>query len=82
MMGNREAQASAIQLVTLEELVPRDHFLRTLDRALALGFVPGFLKKAYPSRRGRPGVDTRLAVTLSTQLKTLEAIESRDKDSS
>ena len=64
MMGNREAQASAIQLVTLEELVPPDHFLRKLDRALDLGFVPGFLKKAYPSHLGRPGVDTRLAVRM------------------
>jgi IS5 family transposase len=64
MMGKREAQASAIQLVTLEELVPSDHFLRKLDRALELGFVPGFLQPAYPSRRGRPGVDTRLAVRM------------------
>lgn len=64
MMGKREAQASAIQLVTLEELVPSGHFLRKLDRALDLGFVPGFLQAAYPSRRGRPGIDTRLAVRM------------------
>ena len=64
MMGKRDAQSSAMQMVTLEELVPRDHFLRRLERALDLGFVPGLLRKAYPSDLGRPGVDTRLAVRM------------------
>ena len=48
MMGKRKAQPSAMQMVTLEELVPQDHFLRKLDRVLDLHFVPGFLKKTYP----------------------------------
>ena len=64
MMGKREAQPSALQVVTLEELVPQGHFLRKLDGVLDLRFVPEFMQPAYPSKRGRPGVDTRLAVRM------------------
>ena len=64
MMGKRDAQTSAMQMVTLDELVPQDHFVRKLNRALDLGFVPELLQKAYPSDLGRPGVDTRLAVRM------------------
>ena len=65
MMGKRNAQPSAMQMVTLEEFVPQDRFLRKLDRVLDLRFVHGFLQKTYPSQRGRPGVDRRLAVRMS-----------------
>ena len=64
MMGKREAQPSALQVVTLEELVPQGHFLRKLDAVLDLRFVPEFMQPAYPSNRGHPGVDPRLAVRM------------------
>ena len=64
MMGKPDTQSSMMQMVTLEELVPADHFLRKLDGVLDLGFVPQFLKKAYPSDTGHPGVDPVLAVRL------------------
>ena len=64
MMGKRESQPSALQVVTLEELVPRGHFLRKLDAVLDLRFVPEFMRPAYPSNRGHPGVDPRLAVRM------------------
>lgn len=64
MIGRRDSQGSLMQMVSLEQLVPYDHFLRKLDQVLDLGFVPKFLQKAYPSHRGRPGVDPRLAVRM------------------
>ena len=64
MIGRRDAQGSMMQMVSLEQLVPSDHFLRKLDLVVDLGFVPGFLQEAYPSQLGRPGVDTRLAVRM------------------
>ncbi len=63
-MGKVDAQESLVQLISLEQMVPEKHFLRDLDAALDLGFVPGFLKKAYPSNRGAPGVDPALAVRM------------------
>ena len=64
MMGRVDAQGSMMQLVSLEQLVPLDHFLRKPDSVLDLGFVPGFLRAAYPSNLGHPGVDPVLAVRL------------------
>ena len=64
MMGKVDAQGSMVQMVSLEQLVPQAHFLRKLDAVLDLGFVPGFLQKAYPSHVGHPGVDPLLAVRM------------------
>jgi len=64
MMGKVDAQGSMVQMVSLEQLVPQGHFLRKLDAVLDLGFVPGFLQKAYPSNVGHPGVDPLLAVRM------------------
>ncbi len=64
MMGKRNAQTSAMQMVTLEELVPQNHFLRKLDRVLDLRFVPGIMKQIYPSELGRPSIDGLLAVRM------------------
>ena len=64
MMGKPDAQGSMIQMVSLEQLVPADHFLRKLDAVLDLGFVPKHLQKAYPSNLGHPGVDPLLAVRM------------------
>lgn len=64
MMGKHDAQSSMIQFTSLEQLVPKDHFLRKLDRVLDLAFVPRFLKKAYPSNLGNPSVDPLVAVRM------------------
>src|SRR5215212_11505391 len=42
--------------VSLDRLVPRDHFYRHLDTALDLGFVRDWVREAY-SDRGRPSID-------------------------
>lgn len=43
-------------VVSLDALVPRDHFYRHLERSLDLGFVRDWVSDAYPSR-GRPSID-------------------------
>ena len=63
-MGKVDAQGSMMQMVSLEQLVPLDHFLRKLDAVLDLGFVPGLLQPAYPSNLGPPGVDPVLAIRM------------------
>jgi transposase len=42
--------------VSLEALVPPDHFYRHLDAALDLGFVRGWARELY-AERGRPSID-------------------------
>ncbi len=42
--------------ISLEELVPRNHFYRHLERALDLAFVRDLVREAYAGI-GRPSID-------------------------
>ncbi len=42
--------------VSLEELVPQDHFYRHLEETLDLGFVRDWTRELY-AERGRPSID-------------------------
>lgn len=44
-------------MVTIEDLVPEDHFLRKLERALDLSFVYEESAHLYSGRYGRPPID-------------------------
>ena len=57
MLGPEKARAlDRPVLVSLEALVPRDHFYRHLERRLDLSFVRELTRDRY-STTGRPGVD-------------------------
>jgi transposase len=56
MMGSKERQFAPLIHVSLEELVPQDHFYRHLERTLDLSFVRAFVEKTY-AQRGRPSID-------------------------
>ena len=44
-------------MVTIEDLVPEDHFLRKLERSLDLSFVYEETAHLYNRRYGRPPID-------------------------
>src|SRR5687768_8196718 len=56
MMGIKERAFAPLPPVSLEDLVPPDHFYRHLERALDLGFVRDLVKGAYADN-GRPSID-------------------------
>jgi transposase len=56
MMGTKERSFSPLNHVSLEELVPQDHFYRHLERTLDLSFVREFVHENYAAR-GRPSID-------------------------
>jgi hypothetical protein len=56
MMGHKERAFGPLPPVTLEELVPADHFYRHLERSLDLSFVRALVRDAY-AERGRPAID-------------------------
>jgi transposase len=47
---------NASVLVSLEYLVPKDHFYRHLEATLDLSFVRNWVKECYADR-GRPSID-------------------------
>ena len=46
-----------LHMVTLEELVPQEHFLRKLERTLDLSFVYELTADLYSRKYGRPPID-------------------------
>ena len=56
MMGTKARCFTPVPAVSLDELVPADHFYRHLDRVLDLSFVRDLVQGRYASG-GRPSVD-------------------------
>ncbi|HEX6553800.1 MAG TPA: IS1182 family transposase [Ktedonobacteraceae bacterium] len=56
MMGLKERAFAPVVAVSLEELVPQDHFYRHLQEVLDLSFVYDLVREYY-SVAGRPSVD-------------------------
>jgi len=56
MMGIKERAFGPLPSVTLEELVPPDHFYRHVEAALDLAFVRDVVREAYAGA-GRPSID-------------------------
>jgi transposase len=56
MMGSKERTFAPLPPVTLEELVPPDHFYRLLERSLDLAFVRDLVHEFYADS-GRPSID-------------------------
>src|SRR6266700_7255645 len=56
MMGMKERQFAPLINVSLEALVPQDHFYRHLEKSLDLSFVRAFVQKTYAGG-GRPSID-------------------------
>ncbi len=56
MMGSKQRSFTPLSNVSLEELVPQDHFYRHLERTLDLSFVREFVEQTYAGG-GRPSID-------------------------
>jgi transposase len=56
MMGTKQRRFAPLINVSVEELVPQDHFYRHLERTLDLSFVREFVQETY-AHGGRPSID-------------------------
>ncbi len=56
MMGTRQRNVVPLSHISLEDLVPPDHFYRQLDEKLDLSFVYEFVQERY-AKAGRPSID-------------------------
>ena len=64
MMGpKQEAQAALFYEFSLEDHVPQDHLLRSIDRFVDLSDIRQYLAKFY-SHTGRPSVDPELLIRM------------------
>src|SRR5690349_18317944 len=56
MMGMKERSFAPLVNVSLDDLVPTDHFFRHLEKTLDLAFVREFVQQTYAGG-GRPSID-------------------------
>src|SRR4028118_442402 len=56
MMGTKVRRFEPLSNVSLETLVPKDHFYRHVERTLDLSFVRDLVRSCYAAG-GRPSVD-------------------------
>ena len=55
-------EQTAIEMVTLDELVPPDHLLRKIDAVVDFSFIHDLTAPLYCADNGRPPLDPTLAV--------------------
>ncbi len=57
MQGRQFFDPCAETVISLESFVPKDHFLRKIDRELDLSFVRELTAPCYADGLGRPSID-------------------------
>jgi transposase len=67
MMGTKERRFAPLLNVSVEELVPHDHFSRHLERTLDLSFVREFVRPTYAGG-GRPSIDPVVCFKLQLEM--------------
>lgn len=60
MIKRKTEQQTKIELVCIEELVPREHLLRKIDKAISFSFIHEKVKDLYCPDNGRPAIDPEL----------------------
>lgn len=64
MLKDRAPTQSELEFVCIDELVPADHLLRKIDKAIDFSFIHDLVKDLYCSDNGRPAFDPTLLFKL------------------
>jgi Transposase and inactivated derivatives len=62
MLTERNGVQLKLHCITMEDLVPEDHFLRKLEAAVDFGFIYDMVRELYCADNGRPGIDPVILV--------------------
>lgn len=57
MLKDPGPKQQQLEMVTLEELVPADHLLRSIDKHIDFGFIRNVTAPLYCENNGRPAID-------------------------
>jgi len=57
MTSNTERKREQMQFVSMDDLVPQDHMLRLIDKAIDWSFIYDLVEDKYSSDMGRPSMD-------------------------
>ena len=57
MLRERREKQQKLDIVILEQLVPKDHLLRRIDEAVDFSFIYDLCAPLYCADNGRPAID-------------------------
>lgn len=65
-MMNKETQDKRTQLnyTTVDDLVPQDHLLRLIDKAINFDFIYDLVEDKYSKSKGKPSLDPVVLIKL------------------
>ena len=77
-----EKVRSQLQIVSIDELVPKDHLLRVIDRAIDWSFIYDLVRDKYSPDNGRPSIDpvTLIKLPLIQYLYGIKSMRQTIKD--
>ena len=64
MLKHRPQTQSSLEFVCIDELVPKDHLLRKVDKHIDFSFIHELVKDLYCQNNGRPALDPTLMFKL------------------
>ena len=64
MLKDRPQTQSSLEFVCIDELVPKDHLLRKVDKTIDFSFIHDLVKDLYCDNNGRPALDPTLMFKL------------------
>ena len=64
MLTGREKAVTQLQVLCLEDLVPKNHLLRKIDRAIDFSFIYELVKDKYCLDNGRPSIDPVMLIKI------------------
>ena len=57
MLNKFHEKQQGMELIILEQLVPRDHLLRKIDRSIDFSFIRRLCAPLYSANLGRPAIE-------------------------
>ena len=60
MLKRRREKQQQMEIVIMEQMVPEDHFLRKVDRAVDFSFIYDLCAPLYCAENGRPAIDPEI----------------------
>jgi transposase len=64
MQGRHEYQSELFSAIDFEDLIPKNHLLRRIDKVLDLSFLPELTAPLYSKTMGRPSIDPEVFVRI------------------
>lgn len=81
---NTQMNREQLEMITLEQLVPKNHLVRKVEAAIDFSFIYPLVQDMYSSERGRPSIDPVVLIKMAfiqymfgirSMRKTIEEIE-------